>query len=175
MDRKDLRITVIYGGNSSEREVSLRSGKAMFDALQRCGYHHVTVFDLTRESLKDLLSIPMDLAVLALHGRGGEDGCIQGMLELAGIPFTGSSVEASAVGMDKIRTKQLVDYAGLPTPRFEQFHWLQKKSASQISKEIKEKIGLPVVLKSPCEGSSIGVLIVKEESELSSAVEEIFS
>ena len=175
MDRKNLRITVIYGGISSEREVSLRSGKAVFDALQRCGYRQVSLFDLTRDSLKNLLSNPMDLAVLALHGKGGEDGCVQGMLELAGIPYTGSSVEASAVCMDKIRTKQLIDYAGLPTPRFEQFHRSRGFDVPQMAEMIKERIGLPVVLKSPCEGSSIGVIIVKEEKDLSNAIFDIFS
>ena len=175
MDRKNLRITVIYGGISSEREVSLRSGKAVFDALQRCGYRQVSLFDLTRDSLKNLLSNPMDLAVLALHGKGGEDGCVQGMLELAGIPYTGSSVEASAVCMDKIRTKQLIDYVGLPTPRFEQFHRSWGLDVPQMAEMIKERIGLPVVLKSPCEGSSIGVIIVKEEKDLSNAIFDIFS
>ncbi|MBQ8332056.1 MAG: D-alanine--D-alanine ligase [Clostridia bacterium] len=175
MNRKDLRITVIYGGISSEREVSLRSGKAMFEALQRCGYRRVSLFDLTCDSLGELLATPMDLAVLALHGKGGEDGCIQGMLELAGIPYTGSSVAASAIGIDKIRTKELISYAGLPTPCFVQLNRSACDDQNQTAQLLKEKIGLPMVLKSPCEGSSIGVRIVKDEAELPEAIGEIFS
>ena len=76
MNQKDLNIVVIYGGVSSEREVSLRSGKAVFDALIRRGYHNATLFDLTEHNLAELFALPMDLAYLALHGWGGEDGCV---------------------------------------------------------------------------------------------------
>ena len=86
MNRKDLKIVVVCGGISSEREVSLRSGKAVWESLQRNGYRHASLFDLNEKNLVDLLNTPMDLAFLALHGKGGEDGCIQGALELAGIP-----------------------------------------------------------------------------------------
>ena len=124
MERKNFKIAVVYGGISSEREVSLRSGKAIFEALKRGGYRNVELFDLTSHSLGALLTLSPDLAFLALHGRGGEDGCVQGMLELAGIPYTGSSVEASANCMNKIRTKELLSRVVssstsfyLPTPR----------------------------------------------------------
>ena len=118
MNQKDLNIVVIYGGVSSEREVSLRSGKAVFDALIRRGYHNATLFDLTEHNLAELFALPMDLAYLALHGWGGEDGRIQGVLDLMGVPYTGSSVEASAICMNKIRTKEILHFTGLPTPRF---------------------------------------------------------
>ncbi len=174
MDRKDLNITVIYGGISSEREVSLRSGKAVAEALQRAGYRHVTLFDLRQDTLGDLLKLHTDLAVPVLHGKGGEDGCIQGMLELAGIPYTGSSVEASAVGMNKIRTKQLLQYAGLPTPAFDVIGRSDCDDLEDTAARLTERIGLPMVLKSPCEGSSIGVVIVKEPESLCDGIQEVF-
>ncbi|MBE6545822.1 MAG: D-alanine--D-alanine ligase [Ruminococcaceae bacterium] len=174
MDRKDLKIVVIYGGMSSEREVSLRSGVAVAESLRRGGYREVALFDLTRESVPSLLSVPMDVAFLALHGEGGEDGCIQGMLELAGIPYTGSSVQTSAVCMDKIRTKELLAYRGIPTPRFAVKHRDECIDREAVARELTESVGLPMVLKSPCQGSSIGVVMVKKESELLSAMEEVF-
>ena len=163
MDRKDLKIVVIYGGMSSEREVSLRSGVAVAESLRRGGYREVALFDLTRESVPSLLSVPMDVAFLALHGEGGEDGCIQGMLELAGIPYTGSSVQTSAVCMDKIRTKELLAYRGIPTPRFAVKHRDECIDREAVARELTESVGLPMVLKSPCQGSSIGVVMVKKE------------
>lgn len=175
MNQKDLNIVVIYGGVSSEREVSLRSGKAVFEALVRHGYHHVRLFDLTENNLSDLFKIPMDLAYLALHGWGGEDGRIQGVLDLMGVPYTGSSVESSAICMNKIRTKEVLTYAKLPTPRFIALRRLDSLDLTAIKKELLQQIGLPMVLKTPSQGSSVGVYIIKKEEELSSAIQEIFS
>lgn len=175
MNQKDLNIVVIYGGVSSEREVSLRSGKAVFDALVRRGYRNARLFDLTEHNLAELLSLPMDLAYLALHGWGGEDGRIQGVLDLLGVPYTGSSVESSAICMNKIRTKEVLCFEGLPTPRF-----LTKRRAECCDlratvAELLECIGLPMVVKSPSQGSSVGVYIIKREEELLPALEAIFS
>ena len=175
MDRKELRVVVIYGGMSSERDVSLKSGAAIAEALTRGGYRNVRLFDLTKESVTDLLKLPMDLAFLALHGQWGEDGCIQGMLEMAGIPYTGSSVEASAICMNKIRTKQVLVHAGLPTPKFLTLSRADCTDIHQVTKYLIREIGLPMVLKSPCQGSSIGVVIVKDEERLAYGVEEVFS
>ena len=174
MVRKDLKITVVHGGISSEREVSLRSGRAVYEALLRGGFTNVTLFDLTRESMGELLSMDMELAYLALHGKGGEDGCIQGMLELAGIPYTGSDVEASACCMDKIRTKELLLRAGLPTPKFLKLSAAECSDTVGTARLIIDVLGLPAVLKSPCEGSSIGVFIVKNAEELEGCIGEIF-
>jgi len=174
MDIKELRITVIYGGISSEREVSLRSGKAVFDALSRAGFKNLTLFDLTRESISDICRLKTDLVYLALHGMGGEDGCIQGMLELLGIPYTGSGVETSACCMDKIRTKELLDYAGLPTPKFISLSKEECSDRGETASMLVSRIGLPMVLKSPCEGSSIGVFIVRRSDEVEKYVDEIF-
>ena len=174
MDIKNMKITVIYGGVSSEREVSLRSGKAVFDALKRRGFENIELFDLTRESIPRICDIRCDLAFLALHGRGGEDGCIQGMLELLGIPYTGSDLLASASCMDKIRTKELLLYAGLPTPRYVRLAAEECTDVKATARALTENIGLPMVLKSPCEGSSIGVYIAKSAEEAEGYIAEIF-
>ena len=94
---KDLKIVVVYGGISTEREISLRSGQAVFEALKEYGFTDVTLFDLHHDNIGELLAMKPEIAYLALHGKGGEDGCIQGVLELAGIPYTGPGVGASAV------------------------------------------------------------------------------
>ncbi len=175
MNQKDLNIVVIYGGVSSEREVSLRSGKAVYDALVRRGYHNATLFDLTENNLAELLSLPMDLAYLALHGWGGEDGRIQGALDLVGVPYTGSSVEASAICMNKIRTKEILHFAGLPTPRFVTKRHAECPDLTETQAELLQRIGLPMVVKSPSQGSSVGVYIIKKEEELLPAIQEVFA
>ena len=175
MINKDLRIAVICGGASSEREVSLRSGKAVYGALCSAGYKNTVLFDLTKESMGELLSTPIDVAFLALHGKGGEDGCIQGMLELAGIPYTGSGVESSACCMDKIRTKELLVAANIPTASFIKLSKDQCQDRAAAAKLIAESIGLPAVLKSPCEGSSIGVYIAKNICEIEKYMDGVFS
>ena len=174
MDIKDLKITVICGGISSEREVSLRSGRAVFEALMRGGFSHVELFDLTRETISDICRLDCDLAFLALHGKGGEDGCIQGMLELLDIPYTGSGLLASASCMDKIRTKELLLYAGLPTPRYLRLTAKECIDIRATVLTLSAKIGYPMVLKSPCEGSSIGVYIAKNAEEATQYIAEIF-
>lgn len=105
---KEIKIVVVYGGISTEREVSLRSGKAVYKALCEAGFKNVVLFDLHKDNIGELLSLKPDLAYLALHGKGGEDGCIQGVLELAGIPYTGPGVAASAICMDKILSKNTI-------------------------------------------------------------------
>lgn len=171
---KNIRILVVCGGVSTEREVSLRSGKAVHNALLRKGYNNAKLFDLTQNNIGDILQIRPDVVFLALHGKGGEDGCIQGMLELAGIPYTGPGVCASAVCMNKIITKQVLDNAGLPTAKFVVYRKDECQNIAEISNRLIEKIGLPMVLKSPCQGSSIGVVMVKDRDSIHSAIDEIF-
>ncbi len=174
MDILELKIAVIYGGLSSEREVSLRSGRAVYEALIRGGFKSVQLFDLTGESIGDLAKIDADVAYLALHGKGGEDGCVQGMLELLGIPYTGAGVLCSASCMDKIRTKELLEYVGLPTPHFLRLTKAECADRQKTANMLVSKMGLPLVLKSPCEGSSIGVYIAKTEEETEKYLGEIF-
>lgn len=174
MNYKELKIVVVCGGISSEREISLQSGAAIFRALQKSGYRNLQLFDLTRENISELLRMQVDLAFLALHGKGGEDGCIQGALELAGIPYTGSSVEASAICMNKIRTKEILLQAKLPTPRFVTLKQKDPMSGQERVDFLLQQIGLPMVLKAPREGSSFGVVIVKEKDALLAAMQEVF-
>lgn len=173
MDRS-INIVVVCGGVSTERKVSLRSGKSVYEALLRKGYNNVKLFDLTSDNIGVLLQIRPDIAFLALHGKGGEDGCIQGLLELAGIPYTGPGVCTSAVCMNKIVTKQILDNAGLPTAKFAVYKKNECQNIIEIVNQLVETIGLPMVLKSPCQGSSIGVVIVKNQSSIQDAITEVF-
>lgn len=171
---KNLRILVICGGMSTERNVSLRSGKAIYDALIRKGYQNVELFDLKRDNISEILEKKPDIAFLGLHGKGGEDGTIQGFLELAGIPYTGPGVATSAVCMDKILTKRVLANAGLPTAKFEVYRKEECTNLNAVIDALIEKIGLPIVLKSPCQGSSIGVVLVKSKEAMKGAIEDVF-
>ncbi len=171
---KNIKIVVVCGGVSSEREVSLRSGEAVFKALNQAGYKDVSLFDLKRDNFKLLLAEKPDVCYLALHGEGGEDGCIQGALQLAGIPYTGPGIASSAIAMDKILTKKLLDYSSIPTAKFIE---IKKENITNINATIKyliDNIGLPMVLKAPSQGSSIGVVIVNKEEQMSDAICEVF-
>lgn len=169
------KIMVVCGGVSTEREVSLRSGKAVYEGLQRYGYQNIELFDLKQDNMGDILKAKPDIVYLALHGKGGEDGCIQGMLELAGIPYTGPGVASSAVCMNKILTKQVISASGLPTGKFVVLYKRDCSDYKKVAKQLINEIGLPMVLKSPCQGSSIGVVIVKEENLMVDAIKEIFT
>lgn len=171
---KNLHILVICGGMSTEREVSLKSGKAIFDALVRKGYTNTELFDLKRDNIASILSKKPDIAYLGLHGKGGEDGTIQGFLDLAGIPYTGPGVATSAVCMDKILTKRVLADAGLPTAKFDVYRREECLDREAISNALIDKLGLPLVLKSPCQGSSIGVVLVKDKEDMLPAMEEVF-
>lgn len=171
---KSIKVMVVCGGVSTEREVSLRSGKAIYNALLRKGYTNCTLFDLTQDNMGEILANRPDVVFLGLHGKGGEDGCIQGFLELAGIPYTGPGVASSAVCMDKIFTKRVLENAGLPTAKFMVYRREECGNVAKVTDELVEKIGLPMVLKSPCQGSSIGVVMVKSKEDMAGAIEEVF-
>lgn len=173
---KDISILVVCGGISSEREISLKSGKSVYEALKRSGYINVNMFDLNRNNMQDILITRPNIVFIALHGKGGEDGSIQGMLELAGIPYTGPGIAASAICMNKILTKRILQNAGLPTAEFLAFRRDEVEGRIEnVKKEASDTIGYPMVLKSPCEGSSIGVVIIQSEDEFEDAVKEVFS
>ncbi len=157
------RVAVLYGGRSAEREISLRSGAAVLAALQSAGVDAVA-FDPAEQSLDALRSF--DRAFIALHGRGGEDGCMQGTLELLGLPYTGSGVLASALGMDKLRTKQVWLAQGLPTPAY------RRMSAGMDLDALVAELGLPLMIKPAHEGSSIGMSKVDRRDQLAAAYEQ---
>jgi D-alanine-D-alanine ligase len=154
------KVAVLFGGRSGEREVSLKSGSAVLAALQRQGVD-AHAFDPATQELSALKGY--DRAFIALHGRFGEDGTIQGALELMEIPYTGSGVMASALGMDKWRTKLLWTAAGVVTPDF------VLMDESTTTEEVVATLGLPVFVKPANEGSSIGVSKVKQAAELAAA------
>ena len=154
------KVAVLFGGTSAEREVSLNSGSRVLAALKRQGVD-AHAFDPAERSLDELRGF--DRAFIALHGRHGEDGTIQGVLELMGIPFTGSGVMASALGMDKWRTKMLWQAAGLPVPEYALLN------AQSDFADIEEELGLPLFVKPATEGSSIGISMVKHAGDLAAA------
>jgi D-alanine-D-alanine ligase len=156
------KVAVLLGGRSGEREVSLKSGAAVLAALQRKGVD-AHAFDPAERPLHDLEGF--DRVFIALHGRYGEDGTIQGALELMGIPYTGSGVMASSVGMDKWRTKLLWRAAGVVTPDFEVV------TADSDFAAIEQRLGLPLFVKPANEGSSIGISKVKRAGDLKAAYE----
>ncbi len=160
------RVAVIYGGDSAEREVSLKSGKAVLNGLLNAG---VDAFGLDYHGkVEQLISgEKFDRAFLALHGRGGEDGVIQGVLESLGVPYTGSSVAGSAIAMDKTRSKYLWQGMSLPTPRFGYVDEFRPAMITQLV----SLLGFPLAVKPAHEGSSIGVYKVRSQSELERAVE----
>lgn len=165
---KQEKIAVLLGGNSAEREVSLNSGQAVLTALLNQGFdaHPIDPKDYPVANLK---AEGFDRVFNILHGRGGEDGTMQGLLEQIGIPYTGCGVMASALTMDKMRTKMLWKAFGLPVAEME---IVSKKSLSELNPTaIVEKLGLPLMVKPSLEGSSVGLTKVKAVEELKSAVE----
>lgn len=166
---KNSRIGVLYGGLSSEREVSLRSGKNCFDALQRLGYANVELLDVNQQIGQTLAENKIEIAYIALHGKYGEDGCIQGLLELMGIPYTGCRVAASALTMNKALTKSVLKDAGLPVIDSVVF-----KSGSVNGKPVEMNLPYPVMVKPINEGSSIGMSKVDKAEDLKDALKTGF-
>jgi len=156
------KVAVMFGGKSGEREVSIKSGSAVLASLKRQGVN-VVAFDPAMQALSEISQF--DRAFISLHGRYGEDGTIQGALELMEIPFTGSGVMASSLGMDKWRTKLMWRAVGIPTPNFEV---VTEKSDFGV---IEQKLGLPLFVKPANEGSSIGISKVKTAGGLKAGYE----
>jgi D-alanine-D-alanine ligase len=156
------RVAVLFGGKSAERPVSLKSGQAVLDALLNAGVEAFGI-DVGDDLLQRLASEKIDRAFIVLHGRGGEDGTMQGLLECLEIPYTGSGVLASALAMDKLRTKQVWLSLGLPTPR----HAVLGSESDCISAVT--ELGLPLIVKPAHEGSSIGMAKVTSVDELIAA------
>ncbi len=162
------RVAVLMGGSSAEREISLMSGQGVLQALREQGVD-AHAFDPHQRPLQDLKAGGFDRVFIALHGRGGEDGCLQGALELMQLPYTGSGVMASSICMDKVMTKRVWLAEGLPTPR-----WVRLDSTDLQRERIRavpDELGLPLIVKPPREGSSIGVSKVSGYSQMQGAVE----
>jgi D-alanine-D-alanine ligase len=158
------KVGVLLGGRSAEREISLISGNGVLQALKSKGVDAYP-FDPAERSLAELAAEKFDRVFIALHGRYGEDGTLQGALELLGIPYTGSGVMASSVGMDKITTKIVWLAAGVPTPKYATI------TPDTDLDGVVAELGLPLIVKPPLEGSTIGITKVSAPSELKAAVE----
>ena len=167
MQREEMltkRIGVLLGGVSAEREVSLKTGKASLQALQQLGYDAVAI-DVTPNLPQQLQDAGIEVAFIALHGRFGEDGRVQGLLEMMQIPYTDSGVMASSMAIDKVMTKQLLEYHQLPTPRFDFMR------PGDLANDLLQRCeDLPLVVKPSREGSTIGITIAKSLDMLSSGI-----
>ncbi|MGE5380945.1 MAG: D-alanine--D-alanine ligase [Methylocystaceae bacterium] len=167
-----MRIAVLYGGRSEEREISLRSGAAVARGLEQKGYE-VMLVDARSGLVDSLQMLKPDLAFIALHGRYGEDGTVQGLLEMMNIPFTGPGVLASAACMNKMITKKLLVHDQIPTP---DYCLLDGKrvaiDAKAWSDQVINKLGAPLVVKAASQGSSIGTILAHSNDEVLPAIEK---
>jgi len=170
------RVAVLKGGRSLEREVSLRSGARVEDALKRLG-HEVHGLDVDHDLVRRLRDLRPDLCFLALHGRDGEDGTVQELLEILGVPYTGSGVSACIRCADKVLAKHHMVDAGLPTPDFFAFTETAFKElgAAEALGEIEERLAFPIVVKPADQGSALGLRIAREASQVPGALVAAFS
>jgi len=161
------KIGVLMGGVSAEREISLKTGEAVLNALKRSGYRAIAI-DVGPDLPFRLRDEGVELAFIALHGRYGEDGTVQGLLEMMGIPYTGSGILASALGMDKIASRKMFLYCEIPVPEFVA---LRRRDRFDIDRL---PFGFPFVVKPSREGSSVGISIVRRAGEVGPALEGAF-
>lgn len=165
-------IAVLYGGDSAEREVSLNSGKAIANGLEQAGFEKVSLIDTQGFELSQLKAMGVDRAFIALHGKGGEDGTIQGALEYLGVPYTGTGVLGSALCMDKVRCKQIWQGIEYPTANFKV---VEKDSfIAADCQAVLSSLGGKAMVKPATEGSSIGMSIADSSEKLESALTEAF-
>jgi D-alanine-D-alanine ligase len=171
-----VKVAVLKGGPSLERQVSLRSGARVEDALQRLG-HDVMPIDVAADLIERLEADRPDVAFLALHGRGGEDGTVQELLDITGIPYTGSGVLACIRSVDKVLTKHLLLEAGMPTPEFFAFSETAFKElgARDALPAIEERLAFPIVVKPAAQGSALGVKFARTPEDVPAALVAAFS
>ena len=170
------RVAVLKGGRSLERSVSLRSAARVEDALERLG-HEVVGIDASSDLLGRLSEARADVAFVAMHGRDGEDGTVQELLEIAGLPYTGSGVLACTRSWDKVMAKHLMVEAGIPTPPFFAFTEtaFRELGAADALPAIEERLGFPVVVKPSSQGSALGIKFAAEASDVPAALVSAFS
>lgn len=172
-EMRKKKIGVLLGGLSAEREVSLRSGKAVFKALKSIGYHVVAI-DAKGDFYAKLKKQKIEQVFIALHGGHGENGAVQGMLEIMGIPYTGSGVLASSLAMDKVASKKIFLYHQIPVPAFSIIERSAVSSQRSAKKASLGSLKMPVVVKPATEGSSVGVEIVKDAKSYQRALKKAF-
>ncbi|MBF0202891.1 MAG: D-alanine--D-alanine ligase [Desulfamplus sp.] len=168
-----IRLALLSGGDSSEREVSLNSGKKVYEALDK-GKYDIVRYD-PQNDLKKIVedASSIDVALLILHGPNGEDGTVQGLLDLLKIPYQGAGVLGSALAMNKLASKKMYEMANIPTPPYIAFSKGDKlKTDSSQADAWVNRLGLPIVVKPVCAGSSVGMSIVKKEADIVPAIEK---
>src|SRR5919199_1911690 len=170
------RVALLKGGPSLERLVSLRSAARVEDALERLG-HDVVAIDVDHEMLDNLRAAQPDVAFIALHGRGGEDGTLQEILEIVGVPYTGSGVPACIRSMDKVLTKHLLAEHDLPTPDFFAFNEtaFREFGVADALPAIEERLGFPIVVKPAAQGSALGIEFARSADDVPDALIAAFS
>lgn len=165
---RNKKVGVLMGGPGSEREISLRTGQAVARALRETGYE-VVELDLNEQTAARITAEGVEVVYNALHGKLGEDGCVQGLLEIMRVPYTGPGVLGSALGMDKIVSKKLFEDEGLPVPPY----WTLRRTGSRNG-VMESPFGWPVVVKPAAEGSSVAIAIAGNQYELEKALAEAF-
>src|SRR5918998_706219 len=171
-----MKVAVLKGGRSLERQVSLRSGARVEDALQRLG-HEVLPIDVGVDLIAQLRAEGPDAAFVALHGRGGEDGTVQELLEILGIPYTGSGILACSRANDKVLTKYLLLEAGIPTPEFFDFNGtaFSELGAAKALPAMEERLDFPIVVKPSSQGSALGIKFARTAADVPAALVSAFS
>jgi D-alanine-D-alanine ligase len=170
------RVAVLKGGRSLERQVSLRSGARVEDALERLD-HEVVAIDVALDLIHRLRATEPDVAFIAMHGRDGEDGTVQELLEILGIPYTGSGVLACARATDKVLAKHLMVEAGIPTPEFFAFNEtaFRELGAAQALPAIEDRLDFPIVVKPSSQGSALGIKFARSAGDVPAALVAAFS
>ena len=168
---KDMHVVLLAGGTSGEREISLASGKGASDALREAGFEVTQLDPAEKEDLKRLIDGGFDVAFLCMHGKRGEDGTLQGLLEMLDLPYIGPGVWSSATAMDKDKSKIQYQIAGIPTPKSITLHSEEEMTPEQIAAEL----GCHIVVKPATEGSALGVKIVDSVDQIAAAMSEAFA
>lgn len=167
----DINVALLSGGTSAERQISIASGKGAGEALRQAGFNVTPLDPANREDLKILIDGDFDVAFLCMHGKGGEDGTLQGMLEVIGLPYIGPGVWSSSTAMDKVKSKMMYMDAGIPTPC--SVTMFSKNDATP--EQLVEKLGNNIVVKPATEGSALGVVIIHDGDDIDAALDEAFA
>ena len=168
-----MKIAVLYGGVSKEREVSISTSKGIMQALKNNG-HDVIGIDFHPKKLNEVIELNVDLVFIGLHGKYGEDGSIQAMLDMLEIPYVGSGVLASALAMDKYKAKQIFEFNHIPVPKGNLYHVTKETNFTQLASEINNNFSCPFVVKPNREGSTVGLSIVKDKNATEEAIKKAF-
>jgi len=164
-----MKIAVLYGGVSAERDVSLSSGRGIIEALEK-NNHEVIAIDFHPDKINDIIALDVDLVFLGLHGKYGEDGRIQGLLDIMGVPYVGSGVAASALAMDKEKSKQIFSSYNLPIAKSKAYTISSDTNINDVVYDIQHHFSTPFVVKPNREGSTLGLTIVEDVSSIEGAI-----